>query len=378
MKKVSMLVLTIIALTIMVSANQVVLGAGYKVGYNYFGNAGVLITLGNNSKYVVEAFGGIAIGADNNFAVDKIVTDLENLIASGVDGLIVWSPTPTLFPVISQMCLEAQVPFVLNDKVPVQEALRAQLRMNPYFVGGIAPTNEDYGRAIAEYALKQGWKTCIVNTSQPGDPTDQPRLDAFTEIFVANGGKILDIVRSEGNDGGRSQLENSLVAHPNPDFIYGVGSSFGLGAVHALEKYNYKTKVVTSGLEAEVLNMLAQGKIDMANGDNWVCGSYSAIMLQNFLDGTPLLDENGDAPILDNVGFYEVTSEQVELYKRFFIEETPYSVNEILQMSGKDFIYEDFLKVVEDYTLENRLAQKVREGKVTVEELSAVGINVEL
>lgn len=115
----------------------------------------------------------------------------------------------------------------------------------------------------------------------------------------------------------------------------------------------------------------------MANGDNWICGSYSALMLQNYLDGTPFVDENGEAPILDNVGFYEITPEQVGVYKKFFIEEPPYSVDEIMQMSGEDFTYDDFLEVIKDYTLENRMAQKVREGKITVEELSAVGINVE-
>lgn len=107
--------------------------------------------------------------------------------------------------------MQAKVPFVLNDKVPAQQELRDLLRKNPYFVGGIAPTNEDYGRAIAGYAVEQGWKTCIVNTSQPGDPTDQPRLDAFKEIFEPNGGKILDVVRTAGTDGGKSQMENSLI-----------------------------------------------------------------------------------------------------------------------------------------------------------------------
>lgn len=369
--------LVFLLVSIMVLSSFTVFADGYKIGYNYFGNAGVLITLGNNSKYVIEAFGGTAVSVDNNFTVDKIVTDLENLIASGVDGLIVWSPTPTLFPVISQMCLEAKVPFVLNDKVPVQEALREQLRQNPYFVGGIAPANAEYGESIAEFALEKGWKTCIVNTSQPGDPTDQPRLDAFREIFESAGGEILDIVRSAGIDGGKSQMENSLIANPDPDFVYGVGSSFGIGAVQALEKYDYDTKVVTSGLESAVLDFLAEGKMAMANGDNWICGTFSAIMLQNYLDGTPFLDENGEAPIIDNVGFYRVTSEQVELYKKFFIEEHPYSVDEILQMSGEDFTYEDFLKVVNNYSLESRMAQKVREGKVTVEELKSVGINVD-
>ena len=373
LKKTALLLVLILSLAL----SPTVLAAGHKIGYNYFGNAGVLITLANNSKYVIEAFGGTAVSVDNQFSVDKIVTDLENLIASGVDGLLVWAPTPTLFPVISQMCLEAGVPFVLNDKVPMEPELRAMLRMNPYFVGGVAPTNADYGRALGEYVVAKGYKTCIVNTSQPGDPSDEPRLAAFREVFEANGGVILDIVRSSGTDGGKSQVENSLIAHQNPDFIYGVGPSFAIGAIQALERYDYDTTVVTSGLEEAVLDLLAEGKIEVANGDNWICGTLSALMLQSYLDGNPLRDENGEAPIIDTVGFYEVTAEQVELYKRFFIEEHPYSVEEILSFSGPDFDFAAFMELIENYTLENRMAAKAREGKVTIEELKAVGINVQ-
>ena len=354
--------------------------SNFVVGINYFGNQGVLITLANNSKYVIEYFDGSVIMVDDNFTVDKIVTDIENLIATGVDGLVVWTPTPTLYPIISQMCLKAKVPFVLSDKVPEQQALRDQLRQNPYFVGGVGPANEEYGIEVANYALSQGWKTCIVNTTAPGDPTDEPRLIAFRKAYEAGGGKILDIARSSsGDQTGQAATENSLIAHPNPDFIYGVGSALGIGAVRALEKFNYNTKVVTSGLEEEILNYLAEGKIAMANGDYWVSGTYAAIMLQNYLEGFPLKDENGQAPIYDQVGFFNVESQQVDLFKKCFIYQPIYSKSEILQMSGKnnkDFDFKAFVKVIENYTLEDRVAQKLKEGIVTEEEVISAGINI--
>lgn len=352
---------------------------GFKIGYNYFGNAPVLVTLGNNSKYVVEAFGGTATSMDDQFSADKIIQDIENMISLHVDGLVVWAPADALYPTISKMCLEAKIPFVLADKIPSDPKIKDQLLQNPYFVGGVAPKNADYGSSIAKYAIDKGYKTCIVNTSPVGDPSDQPRFDAFKKVFEAAGGKILDVVHTTGTDGGVAQMENSLVAHPNPDFVYGVGSSFGTGAVKALAKYSYKTKVITSGLEEEVLSNLSAGKIEMANGDNWVSGTYAAVLLQNYLDGNKLLDKDGKAPVLDNVGFYQVTSKQVDLYKKCFISETTYSVDEIKQMNGKtdkNFNYDAFVKVITDYSLENRMAQKAKEGKVTKDELAAVGIQI--
>ena len=350
-------------------------GETFTIGINYFGNAPVLVTLANNAAIVFEASGYETTTMDDEFTVDKIVQDIENMISSGVDGLVVWAPVDSLYPVISEMCLEAEVPFVLSDKVPIDESIKEQLFKNPYFVGGIAPENAKYGEAIADFAIDQGWKSVIVNTSQLGDPSDQPRYDAFEAKFKASGGEILDVIHSEGSDGGLTQVENSLIANENPDFIYGVGSSFGVGAVTALEKFDYDTKVVTTGLEEAVLNELKKGTIAMANGDNWVCGTFAAVVLLNHLDGTPLTDVDGNVAYVNDVGFYNVVSEQVDLYKKIFIDNNAYSDEEMKMMSGKnnpDFDYDAMIELIENYTFENRVKAKVEDGTVTQEEAKEV------
>lgn len=354
-------------------------GDTYTIGYNYFTSSSyALLVLANNSLEVINTFGNEPVGIDDEVSVEKIVQDVENMISSGVDGLILWLPTDSLYLTVSQMCEEAKIPFVLNDKIPTDPKIVEELKANPYFAGAISPANAIYGENVADYALSKGWKTCLISSSAIGDPSDQPRLDAFIKKYKAGGGTILDEMHANSAEEAQPQIDDSLVANPNPDFIFGVGSDFGLAAVNALANKGYDTKVVTCGLDKGILSHLGQGTLEMVTGDFWISGTFSAVILQNYLDGTPLKDKNGDMVWIDNVLPFQVSTEEYDLFKKCFIDESCYSTEELRQMSGKvnpAFNYNTFLSVVNSYSLEDRLKAKYNEGKITADELAAAGIN---
>lgn len=351
---------------------------GLKIGINYFGSASyALLLLKKNSEVVVQAFGGTPMSIDDEFNVEKIITDVENMIQSGCDGIVFWGPVETLYPTVSQMCLDAQVPFVLCDKAPTNQEIIDELLENPYFAGAITPDNRSYGVGMAEYALEQGWKTCIISAPGIGDASGTPRMEGFKEVFEAGGGQILDELHSDDSASAQTKTEDSLVANPDPDFIYCTGSDFGIAALGALEKYDYDTAVLTSDFDETVLKALGDGKLPILNGDSLICGTYSAIMLQNYLDDTPLKDENGKAPWITDVKYFFIQPDQLALYDKFWIQEHCYSDEEMRQMSGKnnpDFDYNAFLDVVHNYSFAERLQAKMAEGKVTEDELKAAGV----
>lgn len=374
----------ILMLTLLVGTGTGALadGAGqWKIGYNMFGSAAyALVALADNSKQAVGAFGGIPVMMDDEFSVEKIVQDVENMIASGCDGILIWLPAEALYPSVAQLCADAQVPFVLNDKVPEDPAIVAELKANPYFAGAIGPANAVYGASIAEYALSMGYKTCIIASADLGDPTDAPRLEVFKKVFTEGGGEILDELHAATAGDTQPQVENALIAHPNPDFIYGTGSDFGNGSSDALKGKGFDTVVMTSGLDATALSKLADpdDPMVMVNGDYWICGMLSAIILQNYLDGTPLKDANGEPVWFTDVMPFQVPAEQYDLYKKFFLDQFMYTPEEIQQFSGAnnpDFNYDAFMKLISDYSLENRLLARYSDGSVTADELIAVGIN---
>jgi ABC-type sugar transport system substrate-binding protein len=352
----------------------------YTIGYNYFGSGSyTLLTLAHHSQVPIDAFGDKAKAMDDQFSVEQLVQDVENMIASGVNGLVLWLPQDTLYLKVTQMCQAAKIPFVINDKMPLDDKIASEIKKNPYFVGAFGVDNSQYGREIANYVAKKGWKKCIVTSSGNGDVSDTARLTAFRKIFEANGGKILRELHADDQDTAVGQIEDALTATGEVDFIYGVGADFGIAACTVLQKHAYKTKVVTTGIDKGSLDWLRKGVLGMVNGDYFINGAYSVIALQNYLDGNPLKDAKGQKIWALNTASFNISPETIDLFTRCFVDEFCYSDNEIRQMTAKNnpkFGYDAFMKVIKDYTFENRLRQKYADGKVTAAELKAIGISV--
>lgn len=336
----------------------------YKIGYNYYGPGSyALTTLANNQEYVVQCFGSESQSTSDDFQVDKIVQDVENMISAGCDGLVIWLPADNLYQTVINMCEEAKVPYVFSDKVPADPAIIEALQNSEYFAGAVGPANAEYGTLIADYALEQGYKTCIISTGAQGDPTDTPRIEAFTEAFEAGGGKIEQIVYTDSMDNIQPYTENALIAYPDVDFVYGTGSDYGIGAADAIANQGIDAKVVTSGLDSAVLDYLVDenNAVEFVNGDYWISGTMATVALMNYLDGTPLKDADGNMVFVDDIMPFQITPETYDTFKTTFIDNSCYSAEEIQAMNGlynPDFDYEAFMNVIESYSLDERAAAK--------------------
>lgn len=336
------------------SATPVAMG-GRTIGLNYFGSGSyVLGVLRNNSEVVIKACGDEPLALDNNFNLEQIITDVESMLQSGVDGIIFWSPIQSQMLKVAEMCKDAKVPFVFNDKVPTDPEILAQIATNPYYAGAIAPDNISYGKAAAEYAIEQGWKTCIISGPEVGDATDQPRIDQFTEMFTAAGGQILTTLYQSSTEA-KAKLEDALVTYGEVDFIYGSGSDFGIAAVQALKSHpEWKTKVITGGLDESVIDMLSDESSPMAMtvGDYWVCGQFAAMILENYLNGTPLKDADGKPFYFAEVPPFFVSADKVQQFKDTFIKQNCYSNEEIKALSSTT--YDKFLEAVLSFSFSER------------------------
>ncbi len=334
----------------------------YKIGYNYYGPGSyALTTLANNQEYVIQCFGSESQSVSDDFQVDKIVQDIENLISAGCDGLVIWLPADNLYQTVINMCEEAQIPYVFADKVPSDSDIIAQLQESEYFAGAVGPANEEYGTLIAEYALEQGYTSCIISTGAQGDPTDTPRIEAFTEAFEAGGGTIEQIVYTDSSDNIQPYTENALVAYPDVDFVYGTGSDYGIGAADAIENQGLDAKVITSGLDSAILEYLLdeENPVEFVNGDYWISGTMATVALMNYLDGNPLTDADGNMVFVDDILPFQVTADTYEDFKTTFIDNSCYSAEEIQSMNGlynSEFDYDAFMDVINSYSLEERAA----------------------
>lgn len=349
-----------LAVTLALSTTMSVSAADRKVGQNIFGYGSVaLSTLANNQKYVIEANGDTVNEISDDFQTDKMVSDIENLCAAGCDGILMWLVADNMYSSAIEICDRYGVPYAFPDKVPV--ALKEQCLADEYFAGAVGPDNAAYGKQAAEYALEKGCSKAIIHMGTPGDPTDTPRVEAFQETFEAGGGEILAVINSATNDVIQADIENTYLANPDVDVIYGTGSDYGIAGANVLQMQGNDTcLVVTSGFDTAALEMFEAGQIDYLSGDYWISGTMAAIALENYLDGNPLKDADGNSPWLDAIAPFELTQDNPEDYDALvanFIEQQPYSEEEIVNMNAvnnADFNYDAFVETIEKYSLEDR------------------------
>lgn len=331
--------------------------ADKKVGYNIFGYGSVaLSTLANNQKYVIETFGDEASEVSDDFQTDKMISDIENLCSSGCDGVLIWLVADNMYSSAIEICDKYKVPYAFPDKVPVE--LKEQCLADEYFAGAVGPDNAAYGEKAAAYALGKGCKKAIISSGASGDPTDTPRIEAFQKAFEAGGGKVLATINSASNDTIQTDIENTYLANTDVDVIYGTGSDYGIAAATVLQtQANDSCQVVTSGFDTSALDLFKAGQIDYLSGDYWVSGTMAAVALENYLGGNALKDADGNCPWLDAIAPFELTQDNPDDYDALvanFIEQQPYTEDEILAMSGEDFSYDSFVKTIDSYSLKDR------------------------
>ncbi len=351
---------------------------------NWFEGAYALDILCNNAKFAVEENGDQLQIFNDEGNAEKIITDVENMISSGVDGILWMGMFENNFVVGPQIPNEAGKYFAFYDKIPSNEDLKNQIIGMEYFAGGVSNDNFAAGESMAQAALADGCTKALIASAEIGDPNSDARVKGFTDTFTAGGGEIMSTSRvatSEAN-GPQQACDNMLAAFPESDCFYTTGEDFTLAALSVVGKTNsdHEIKIYGTDLNPTLLEYLKDGSLRACCGANWTSALYTAIMLENALDGKKMTDENGSAVIIEDAKMISVPSEYADMYQRFFIDENPYEQEEIdkmLYVNNPDVTLDDLKTMISNYSLDERLMAKYNAGKVTKEELEALGIEVE-
>lgn len=337
----------------------------YTIGYNNFGQGAYPLDLNEaNTKYAVESMGSTVTVVNNQFTVDKLITDAQNQISQGVDGMVFWSAADTLFQPFSELCSNSKTPFALGDKYPATDATIAMLRENPYFVGAISTNDSAAGAVMAQTALADGHKTAIIVAAAVGDINHDLRVAGFTEAFTSGGGQVLGVVHCADPSEAVQKANDLLTAHPDVECAYGSGGDYTLGLMSALEGVGRDGEIPIYGtdVDPDTITGIRKGTVAAANGAaGCYCGGIAAALLINYLDGHPILDENGQAPASNAIEFIMVSVDNVDEYEENWITNqifTPEEYQALLYRYNPDVTWKDYEDLIANYTFEGRMATK--------------------
>ncbi|NLM41728.1 MAG: sugar ABC transporter substrate-binding protein [Firmicutes bacterium] len=355
-----------------------VLAADYKIGFNNaLSGVYCLDILENFAVYCAEALGVELMVVNDEGKIEKSIANVENLIASGVDGIIYFGMSDATFAIVSKMCADAGVPFVLYDHLPTAETL-AHLRSNPYFAGAVGEDDYDAGYPIGRFAGAVGAKTAVLVTGNRGDTTHEARVQGFTDAFAEVGGQVLDVawgaIASRAD--ALKKSEDLLVAYPDVDAVYTTSGAGAVSTMEVLQKYDDLDPLFfVTDLDPEILEGLQAGQVTAANGAHWINSGLAVALLHNFLEGNPLKDANGQAPVF-HVPIIVLQANQYYAYEEQWLQNMPFSPDEIRQLSSKynpAASAELFENLLANYSVEQRVRDKYEAGVITAEDLERYG-----
>ena len=107
---------------------------------------------------------------------------------------------------------------------------------------------------------------------------------------------------------------------------------------------------------------IRNGTIRAAAG---ACGPYCAgiagALLINYLDGHPILDENGEAPMTNGLNAIFVDSDNVDDFEKYWINSQIFSPEEyqaLLYRNNPNVTWKDYQDLIDNYSFESRMAAK--------------------
>jgi ribose transport system substrate-binding protein len=240
--------------------------SGVKVGYCTPSlNAPFYVVLTQYIQKYAEGYGMKFVSADGQDDIIRQITSIEDLIATGVNILI-----------LNPLDHKAMVPAVnaaRKSGVPVF-IVDSAIDPSADFITSVQANNEGNGEMIGEWIVKKMGKTkikaALISGSQ-GNPVGREKrlgfIRGFTEMqLISQGNADLNIV-SQGwgnwtNNGGLKAMEDILVANPDINLLVAENDAMAMGALKAINESGKAANITVAGFDGqkEAYELIKEGK----------------------------------------------------------------------------------------------------------------------
>ncbi|MCU0472123.1 MAG: substrate-binding domain-containing protein [Bacteroidales bacterium] len=237
-----------------------------KIGYcTPSHNAPFYVVLTQYIQKYTEGYGMKFLSADGQDDIIKQITSLEDLIAAGVDVLIL-NPLDhkALVPAVNA-AVKSGVPVFIVDSA---------IDPTANYITSVQANNEGNGELIGEWIVNKMGRTkikaALISGSQGNPVGKEKRLGfvrGFAETQMMTQGKADLTIVSQGwgnwtNNGGLKAMEDILVAYPDINLLVAENDAMGMGALKAINESGKADNILVAGFDGqkEAYELIKEGK----------------------------------------------------------------------------------------------------------------------
>ncbi len=320
MKKI--LILVVLILSVSLSS---VLASGSKEADNGAKTIGFVGMTMNNEYHITLANGAVVEGkklgvkvevqaGDQHSSAAQQLTIIENMIANGVDGiLLVPSSSDGLESALKQ-CKEANIP-VINLDTKLTQNVIDNVGIKVPFYG----TNNYQGAKMAgEYVaanFAKGTKTAILKGIE-GQTNAADRYNGFIDGAKDTIKVVAEQTANWEVDQGYTVTQNIISSNPDVELFFCSNDNMGIGALRAINEAGLQDQIQIIGFDAvsEALNLVENGEF-LAT-----VAQYPAEMGKLGVQNMVKIFEGGQAEQNIDTGVKVILKDDVKSFKEYLTE----------------------------------------------------------
>jgi ribose transport system substrate-binding protein len=240
--------------------------SGIKIGYCTPSlNAPFYVVLTDYIKKYSEVYGMKCVSADGQDDIIKQITSMEDLIAQGINVLIL-NPLDhkALVPAVNA-AVKSGIPVFIVDSY-IDPAAN--------YITSVQANNQGNGELIGEWIVNKmgnaGIKAALISGSQ-GNPIGKEKrlgfIRGFSETQLMTKGSVDLTIVSQGwgnwtNNGGLKAMEDILVANPDISLVVAENDAMGMGALKTINEAGKQSEIVVVGFDGqkEAYELIKEGK----------------------------------------------------------------------------------------------------------------------
>lgn len=312
-------------------------------------------TLGSQCKRMLDAaadaMGVKLMYVDQGHISEQVTASADTLAAAGCDGMIICNSASAEMTSVINTCNDnkmycAQFFRAIDKKTNPDEYALAQA--SPYYVGAVHEDEVANGEKLAQILCKKGCRNIALEGWEAGDATFLQRWKGYkkgiAEWNKANPSDKAKLLAPQyggtTSDTGRSTTQAIINANPKTDalIVAGGGGDTLVGSLAAIDSLGLKGKidVVSTDFLPDLDKQLKSGGMSAESGGHYCDPLYALMMVYNAIKG----DYKVSTKDFDEIQFpylYVSSSEDYASYAKYFVDDLPYTNDEIKKMSSMSF-----------------------------------------
>ncbi|MDC7227810.1 MAG: substrate-binding domain-containing protein [Spirochaetales bacterium] len=314
---------------------------------------GINDSLGSQVKKMLDAAGDAldvkVVYIEQSHKSEEVVASVENLCASGVDGIIICNSADAE--------MARAIPIAQNNSVYISQFFRIigdpeveKIALNSSYYLGCTHENEtangyELGRILVE---EKNCRNIGMTSYRVGDATANARMvgykQAVSDWNKANPGDraiLMDVVDDKyTSEEARQAVEGMIDANPTMDglIVVGGGGQSLEGALAAVKAKGLtgKIHVASTDFTTNLHAQLSNNEISAMSGGHFADPLFSFMMVYNAITGSYNRTDSEYLEVIFPMMFV-ASADDYSAFDKYFIQSLPYNTEELTAMANGSF-----------------------------------------